>query len=289
MLESSTELNPELHPNSNPEPDHELENTPLKPVLKWAGGKRWLVERLKKIWVQIAHECVLVEPFCGGLSIALGLNPSQAKLNDVNPHLINLYRWLQQGLTIDDELMNEREFYYQRREEFNQLVTSQQTNSRRAAILFYYLNRTGFNGLCRFNQQGKFNVPFGQYKTINYCRDFSAYQKTLNQWSFLNEDFERISPPKNSFIYADPPYDVEFHQYSQGGFAWEDQKRLAGWLGQQEGAVIVSNQATPRILKLYEDLGFQVDVVSAPRRISCNGDRTPAQEMLAFKDIKLSP
>ncbi len=82
-------------------------------------------------------------------------------------------------------------------------------------------------------------------------------------------------------IYADPPYDVEFRQYSAEGFSWEDQERLAVWLTKQNVPAIVSNQATKRIKELYQDLGFQIQELEAPRRISCTGDRTPALEILA--------
>lgn len=76
------------------------DNSVLKPPLKWAGGKRWLIPKLLNLWKKFP-EHRLVEPFCGGLSVALGLNPQHALLNDLNPALINFYRQLQQGLTID--------------------------------------------------------------------------------------------------------------------------------------------------------------------------------------------
>jgi DNA adenine methylase len=256
----------------------------LTPPLKWAGGKRWLVPKLRLIW-QDYHECQLIEPFCGGLAIALGLASKQALLNDVNPHLINFYRWLKKGLICDVEMKNEESFYYDCRERFNELIFNQKANHKEAATLFYYLNRTGFNGLCRFNQKGGFNVPFGKYKKINYKTDFSIYKSVLKHWDFQCGDFEKITVTDKSFIYADPPYDVEFRQYSAGGFSWEDQERLATWLAQQKVPVIASNQATSRILDLYASLGFAIETLPAPRRISCTGDRTPAQEMLAMKNF----
>src|SRR5690606_15405417 len=89
----------------------------LKPPLKWAGGKRWLIPRLLKLWKQFP-DSRLVEPFCGGLSVALGLNPDRALLNDLNPALINFYQQLQQGLTIDLPLANDEQLYYQYRKQF---------------------------------------------------------------------------------------------------------------------------------------------------------------------------
>jgi DNA adenine methylase len=153
-----------------------------------------------------------------------------------------------------------------------------------AAQLFYYLNRTGYNGLCRFNKKGGYNVPFGRYKTINYQDDFTHYQPVLSQWQFSNCDFEQLEITEDDFIYADPPYDTPFHQYSQQGFNWDDQVRLAEWLSQQKGPVVLSNQATDRVKKLYKQLGFRLRYLDAPRLISCKGNQRQAvKEVLALR------
>lgn len=258
--------------------------TDESPALKWAGGKRWQVPFLEPYWKPHTHRR-LVEPFCGGLAVALGLMPRRALLNDVNPHIINLYRWLKRGLSISIPMANDEQLYYQQRDRFNQLQTNGKRASKEAAAIFYYLNRTGYNGLCRFNRRGEFNVPFGRYGNITYRRDFSAFQSTLAQWAFTNTDFERMKIKDDDFIYADPPYDVEFTQYSQGGFDWDHQVRTAEFLAAHKGPVILSNQATRRIVTLYRKLGFRLRYLQAPRRISCNGDRTPAREVLALKNI----
>jgi DNA adenine methylase len=257
--------------------------SPLKPLLKWAGGKRWLLPKLWELWEpNRSHR--LVEPFMGSLSVALGLRPDRALLNDANIHVVNLYRQLQQGLTITIEMKNDADFYYVMRSKFNELIDSDRSNTTEAAQIFYYLNRTGFNGLCRFNNRGFFNVPFGKYKTINYATDLSEYQLALKNWGIVSGDFENLQLEPEDFIYADPPYDVEFTKYSQDDFTWEDQVRLARWLAKHPGKVVLSNQATDRIIDLYQDCGFTIDKIDAPRRIACNGDRRPALEVIAYKD-----
>ncbi len=134
---------------------------PLKPPLKWAGGKRWLVPHMWPLWE--GHEAKrFVEPFAGGLAVALALRPERAQLNDANPHLINFLDWLKRGLVIEMPMENERELFYAHRQRFNDLVSTGCETSHEAASLFYYLNRTCFNGLCRFNRKGGFNVPFGR-------------------------------------------------------------------------------------------------------------------------------
>lgn len=256
----------------------------LRPPLKWAGGKRWLIPHLASIW-QRHHTRRLVEPFCGGLAAVLGLRPESALLNDVNPHLINFYKQLQRGLEVTIQMKNEQGCFYRHREQFNDLIAKGKAESAEAAQLFYYLNRTGFNGLCRFNQSGEFNVPFGTHTSITYLTNFAPFRSVFRKWKFTKVDLESVDTKSDDFIYADPPYDVEFTTYSAGGFSWEDQVRTAEWLAAHPGPVVVSNQATKRIVRLYKQLGFQVTYLAGPRRISCTGDRTAAKEVLAVKGL----
>ncbi len=257
----------------------------VRPPLKWAGGKRWQLEHLQPFWDKHRNRR-LVEPFCGGLAVTTGLMPQRALLNDINPHVINFYEWLKRGLTISFEMQNDATAYYRARDRFNELLDAGQGRTSEAAALFYYLNRTGYNGLCRFNARGLFNVPFGKYRTINYRTDFSEFRAPFANWTFTNIDFEKIPLADEDFVYADPPYDVEFTSYSAGGFGWEEQERAAEWLSKHKGPVILSNQATPRVVKLYRSLKFTLKFVNAPRRISCTGDRTPAPELLALRNLK---
>ena len=256
----------------------------LTPPLKWAGGKRWQLPHVRKYWESEGHRR-LVEPFCGGLAVTLGLTPERALLNDVNPHLINFYRQIQQGLKISIEMGNDRVLFYEHRDRFNDLLRNGKSTSREAASLFYYLNRTAYNGLCRFNRTGEFNVPFGRYATINYRRSFAEYQSVFANWNFTTNRFDEMALRPDDFVYADPPYDVVFTQYSKDGFGWNEQVKTAEWLAKHRGPVILSNQATPRIMRLYRDLGYKLIKLDAPRRISCTGDRRAAKEVLALRNL----
>ena len=255
-----------------------------RPPLKWAGGKRWLVPQLLPLWRE-AQRPRLVEPFCGGMAIAFGLQPPAVLLNDINPHPINFYRWVKRGLLIDLPMRNDRKLYYRHRARFNTLINNGGTFSREAAALFYYLNRTCYNGLCRFNNKGEFNVPFGRHNAITYTVDFSPFREVFSTWKFSSGDFERIALRDDDFVYADPPYDVEFTKYAKEDFTWKDQVRLAEWLTQHKGVVVLSNQATPRIVDLYASLGYVLRYLRAPRMISSTGDRRPAKEILALRGI----
>ncbi len=265
-------------------PPSPAESVVLRPPLKWAGGKRWQVPHLRPFWERKCGRR-LVEPFCGGLAVTMALMPTRALLNDINPHLINFYLWLKRGLVIGLPLTKSKTRYYEYRERFNALLVSGQGGSAEAAALFYYLNRTGYNGLCRFNRSGQFNVPLGRYRKINYSRDFSDYRAVFANWEFTKLNFDAIPLRPDDFVYADPPYDVQFTQYAKDGFGWTEQVRTAEWLATHPGPVVLANQATPRIIELYSDLGYHLKFLAAPRRISCTGDRSPASEVLAIRNL----
>jgi DNA adenine methylase len=259
----------------------------VDPVLKWAGGKRWLFPIVAEYWKGHEHRRY-VEPFAGGMAIGLGLQPKRALVADVNPHLINFYQWVQYGTSNDGRLVgmvNAESTYYAHRARFNKRIQLQSHESEESAWLFYYLNKTCFNGLCRFNASGAFNTPFGKYKKIRYLTEFPALATTIANWKILRSDFESIPIAADDFVYLDPPYDVPFTTYSSGGFKWDDQVRVARWAANHPGPVLLSNQATPRILDLYAGLGFEIQLLKAPRRISCTGDRQPTMEVLARRNL----
>lgn len=263
-----------------------MERPDLGPVLKWAGSKRWLVPSLVPYYDRKRR---LVDPFLGAMTVPLFLKPDRALISDVNPHVMNLYRWMQNGLSWDEDcgidFTYSREVYYENRSKFNALAAERRYWDREGALLFYYLNRTCFNGLCRFNRDGYFNVPFGKHKNIEFKTDFSPYMSAMAGWELYCGDFEALPLQPDDFIYSDPPYDVEFTQFAPRDFVWDDQIRLVKWLARHTGPVVASNSYTQRIVDLYREYGFSVYVGNAPRSISCTGDRTPALEILAFRNF----
>jgi DNA adenine methylase len=262
------------------------------PPLKWAGGKRWLVPEFSKLFNPHRHRR-LVEPFCGAAAIALGVRPARALLNDINPHLINFHRWLQQGLTIEIPMEKEECTYYSNRERFNQLARDGRCNrdGKQLAELFYYLNRTTYNGLCRFNKSKReFNAPFGKDdKPVSYQCDFTAYRAAYVDWVLTVGHFETVAVESDDFIYADPPYDGDdgaFTAYAGIPFDWQDHVELARWLARHPGPVVASNAATPRIVELYRDLGFALSKRQVPRTINSKANkRGPVAEILATRNL----
>ena len=109
--------------------------------------------------------------------------------------------------------------------------------------------------------------------------------RAFARWRFTSADAWRVPVEPGDFIYADPPYDVQFTQYAKDGFGWDEQVATAEWLTSHPGPVILTNQATDRILDLYRGLGFELRFLQAPRMISCTGERRPAREVLASRNL----
>lgn len=257
----------------------------MKPLLKWCGSKGHLANHIAEHY-HAGNYRRLVEPFCGASAVTLHIEPEVALLNDVNPHLINFYKEIQRG-TLDVNhfnFTNNEDYYYKYRDEFNSLIDNNRWDTKvQKAAIFYYLNKHCYNGLCRFNNKGEFNVPYGKYKTVKLLQDFTPYTNLFSTYHFSCSDFEQLEINDDDFVYVDPPYYDVFTKYVQQDFKYEDQLRLVNWLSQLNCTVIASNNYNDKLVKLYSDAGFIVSDVIAPRSISCNGDRTPVKEMIAYK------
>lgn len=257
----------------------------MEPLLKWVGGKRWQLPLLKRVWAK-HRERRLVEPFCGALSVTLGLEPDRALLNDVNPHLINFYRQLQRGLSFDLDLSPGD--YYANRDWFNALIREGLRDTPAAANLFYYLNHFGFNGLCRFNTKGEFNVPAGHKSGDGFWRTRKVNaiptdlaRITLARHEFTCARWQDVTYGDDDLVYADPPYDDGFTNYTGTEFSFGQQQELALTLSLRKGPTVLCNLATPRILELYQHHGLHCLLIDAPRRVAANGDRAPVKEVIA--------
>lgn len=251
--------------------------------LKWAGGKSKIVLKVKAIWdKELTTDISLryVDLFCGSCIIPLNLKAEEVLVNDINKHLIDFWLWVENnGIIKEFQFENNMDYYNTIKESFNSNPTPEK---------FYYLNRTCYNGLYRVNSSGKFNVPFGKHKTVNYLIDFSAYKEIIQNWNFSSTDFKDISLYHRDFVFADPPYDDGFVGYAVHKFSWDDQVALATKLSKHSGCAITTNKATDRIIELYSDLGFNIEFIDMPRRISCTGDRTPVKEIFATRNIQVS-
>lgn len=232
----------------------------VDPLLKWVGSKRWHVQQVARYH---DREVRTVELFCGGCAMTLGLTPRRALLNDANPHLINFYQQAQTGLDFEGfDLTGSEGLYYDYRAWFNRLVREGRSRTPDAAQLFYYLMHHGYNGLCRFNQKGEFNVPHRPGRTAP-VRDWAAVREQLKSYVFTNDDFGDVMLEEDDFVYADPPYDGTFNDYTENGWSCADMEMLALMLRHHPGRVIIMNSATPWVLSLFKDLGYVTTLVES--------------------------
>lgn len=228
-------------------------NIPLKPLIKWSGGKS---DEIKSFEQYIPTFDTYIEPFVGGGSLYFHLNPNKAIINDVHPELIDFYTAIHDGCAQDihsfmDEHPNDETTYYKVRDKM--VVDTVLDNAKR----FYYLRKTCFRGMLRYNKDGKFNIPFGKYKSINYDDlNNPKYEELLGRTEILNLDFEDIfnnyNDPAN-FMFLDPPYDSEFTDYGYCQFGKEEHRKLAKLFKETKIKCLMVIGKTDFISDLYKD------------------------------------
>lgn len=260
----------------------------MKPFLKWAGGKRWLVESLQ---LKVpAFEGTYIEPFLGGGAVFFHSAPSRAILSDVNPRLIETYQAIKDDWRCVEKALrafqaaHSKDFYYEERGR-----TRRKPHTR--AAQFLYLNRTCFNGLYRENLNGVFNVPIGtKTKVIMDDDDFCRVSQLLSAVELVCCDFEVTieRAMRGDLVFVDPPYTIAhnnngFLKYNQSIFSWQDQVRLQRSIAEAvaRGArVIVTNADHESIRELYSDFGSPKTVHRSSVISGSNLSRGKAAEIL---------
>lgn len=264
-----------------------------KPFLKWAGGKASLIETILPQLLATGRK-TLVSPFLGGGAIELAwleaVPDGKLIAGDANWQLIATWRAVSRYCDelIDDlEAMRMRQpDYYHARAAYNVLTPDADICT--VAAYFIYLNKTCFNGLHRVNSKGGFNTPFSK-RAFTFDPDvLRVVSQLLNERevSLTCGDFERTmaSPPWicTTVTYADPPYLNVFSSYTKEGFAEADHIDLADCLlVMSAGGSKVFASNSIHAAPIYESRGFNVQYISARRRISCDGNRDDAAEILA--------
>jgi len=286
----------------------------VSPVLKWAGGKRQLLDELyARFPSQFSR---YHEPMFGGGALFFDLGSEDGMINDTNPRLVNFYKQVRNwpGELIDllesfadpeSEPKAEREFdetnrkgkeiknyYYQQRELFNRRPNDEPFDELEEAALLLYLNRTCYNGLYRENQRGEFNVPIGRYSNPDWVRkdEIKAASAVLDNTEIFNRDLEYIREyaEEGDLVYFDPPYEpmsptAYFTDYSAEGFGRDDQEcllELAQELDENGVHIILSNSGV--IFEMYDEAGFYVETEGATRAINSDADnRDEVDEIIA--------
>ncbi len=263
---------------------------PAEPVLKWAGGKRRLVEQYARHFRPRGGFGNYHEPFFGGGAVYFWLwNEGRLKdkhcfLSDINPELVNLYQMLQSCpsplyiLLEEHQQQHGEEHYYAVRK----TQPAQLSPIERAARLLY-LNRTCFNGLYRENSKGEFNVPMGRYANprILHQPGLEAASLALSPATIACQRYSEVEAQAQpgDLVYFDPPYHPlnptsSFTSYTQHDFSENDQVELAGLfrrLSERDVKVRLSNSDAPLIRDLYR--GFKQVKIQAARAINSKADR----------------
>ncbi len=246
----------------------------IRPLLKWVGGKRQLIDYIKPLIPK--DYSTYVEPFFGGGAIFFELEPKQAIINDYNSDLMNVYKIVRDN---PDELIEKliffkknftKEYFYEVRA-WDRSVGYNRRNNIDKAARFIFLNKTCYNGLYRVNSKGQFNTPLGRYVNPNIVnndliKDLSKYFKK-NKIEIISGNYSEVLKDlhSKSFVYLDPPYaplslTSSFTGYTNKGFNLLDQKILkdeCDCLANQNIFFVQSNSDCPFIRELYSDYYFK--------------------------------
>ena len=273
-----------------------------KPFVKWAGGKRQIMEELKKC---VPNEFnAYYEPFVGGGALFFELAPKKAFLNDYNKELINVFECIKEDdkfekmikeLNHHETLHSEEHYYEVRNIDRNKKKYDRLADYKKAARTIY-LNKACFNGLYRVNSNNEFNVPFGKKAKVNTYEDQNLGIihgiLNLNDIELSSVDFEEAvkNAKKGDFVYFDPPYDSDtatFNSYTEDGFGKEEQVRLSEVfkrLDKKGCLVMLSNHNTKLINELYKD--FNINVIHAKRNINSDGKKRGKVEEVIITNYK---
>jgi DNA adenine methylase len=263
----------------------------MKPFLKWAGSKYKIVERIRN---SLPPGKRLIEPFAGSGAVFLNTTYEEYLVADSNADLINLFEqiksngenFIEYAKPIFNEENNTESTFYRFREEFNDTKDFQ-----RKAALFIYLNRHCFNGLCRYNSKGGFNVPFGRYAGPKFPEEeVRNFIKKSEKAIFKQAGFEETmaSAREGDVVYCDPPYvplsvTSNFTSYTQEGFGSKEQEILANAaysLKKRGIPVVISNHDTAFTRAMYSSAN--IHAFDVQRFISRDvNNRGKAAELIA--------
>ncbi len=260
-----------------------------KPFVKWAGGKRQIIDKLK-MYAPDEFD-TYYEPFVGGGAFLFELSPKKAVINDYNEELMNVFNCIKDEIKFNKmcnelnhhEANHSEEYYYEIRNKDRDKTKFKRMPDYKRSARTIYLNKACFNGLYRVNSKNEFNVPFNRKAKVNTYdgQNLGIIHSYLNfnDVKLLNTDFEEAvkDAKKGDFIYFDPPYDSEtstFNSYTENGFGKEEQVRLAKVykeLADKGCYVMLSNHNTTLVKELYKD--FNIHVIEAKRNINANGKK----------------
>ena len=300
----------------------EKDRIECKPFIKWVGGKGQLLSEINKLYpVELGKNInKYAEIFLGGGAVLFDIlskyKLDEVYISDKNLELINTYKSIrdnvdilikslkemeEQYIPLDTE--NRKDYYYEKREEYNSLKINSEVNNIEKAVLFIFLNKTCFNGLYRVNKKGEFNVPMGAYKKPKICdeENLKNVSLTLRNVKIVYADYresEKFIDDK-TFVYIDPPYrplniTSSFTSYTENDFNDKEQIELAEYINvlNKKGAKIVISNSDPKnndiddnfFDKLYKN--YNINRVKATRMLNSNASLRGAINELLITNYK---
>ncbi len=282
-----------------------MENFKISPFVKWAGGKRQLLEEIDKRMPKDFNR--YFEPFVGGGAVLFNLQPIDAIINDINKSLINAYRQIKQSPIELIKAINEldsnipvdgKSYYYDIRQKYNDKLMQEDFDVELAAM-FIFINKHCFNGLYRVNGKGLFNVPYNNSRQASYNADnIMEISKYLKDIIILDGDFEYACKDagEGDFIFFDSPYaplnPTTFESYTKEGFDKDSHIRLAELFKKLtiKGChCMLTNHNTEFINDLYNNLFDEnskykvyIDVVSVKRMINSDANNRKGEEVIIY-------
>lgn len=250
----------------------------MKPIIKYRGGKSKEINNFIE-FIPNQYDRY-IEPFAGGAALFFYLAPNAALINDINSRLVNFYSAVRENFdSLKAELTrleltyrsNQMEYerikmkdksrhvenknealYYLLRDMYNGIIEKKYLD----ATLYYFINKTSYSGMLRFNSKGEFNVPFGRYKNFNTQLVSEEHSELLKRTEITNEDYSEIFNrcTVNDFVFLDPPYDCIFTDYGnieQNGFTEDNHRRLAQDFRNLESRSLMVIGKTPLTEELY--------------------------------------
>jgi DNA adenine methylase len=254
----------------------------MKPLVKYRGGKSNEIPNIERHIPR--YKGRYIEPFFGGGALFFHLTPKQAIINDINSKLIAFYKGVKENYSelrqeldeiekiyeanrkqfdaLKKQTPNERvedkneDLYYQIRDMFNELADKKYSD----ALLYFFINKTAYSGMIRYNSKGEFNVPFGRYEHLNTTLVTPQHSRLLDRAEIYNSDYKNIfemSQP-DDFMFLDPPYDCVFSDYGneeyKDGFNDNCHKQLATDFRNLKCKALLVIGRTPLTEKLYGDM-----------------------------------
>lgn len=275
-----------------------MSNPVIGPFIKWAGGKRQLLPKIKVRLPKKYNN--YYEPFVGGGAVTFALLPENAVINDINKALINTYRqicnspneFLIEINKLDSEMWEDgKEYYYSMRQQYNDKLMRAEFDVDLAA-LFVFINKHCFNGLYRVNGKGLFNVPYNNSRKNSVDEQgIIATSEYLKKVTILEGDFQIAcrNASKGDFVFLDSPYaplnPTSFESYTKEGFDIESHKRVSDVFDEltRRGCYcMLTNHNTKLIDELYGNKGYTMDVVDVKRMINSDASKRVGKEVIIY-------